>query len=131
MARALGKGGAMPGPIFFIGAFTTSWIAGFVVPGAPAGLGVREVVLTAWLAGALPPATAVLLVVALRIATTIADSSEEHTSELQSLMRISYVVSCLNKNKRSRGRAGETEPADRPPHTPPTSTRAKPGDIDR
>src|SRR3546814_11770047 len=63
----------MPGPIFFIGAFTTSWIAGFVVPGAPAGLGVREVVLTAWLAGALPPATAVLLVVALRIATPIAD----------------------------------------------------------
>src|SRR3546814_12016377 len=63
----------MPGPIFFIGAFTTSWIAGFVVSGAPAGLGVRAVVLTAWLAGALPQATAVLLVVALRIATTTAD----------------------------------------------------------
>src|SRR3546814_18296850 len=73
MSLALGNGGAMPGPIFFIGAFTTSWIAGFVVPGAPAGLGVREVVLTAWLACALPPATAVLLVVALRIATPIAD----------------------------------------------------------
>src|SRR3546814_4636270 len=27
--------------------------------------------------------------------------SEEHTSELQSLMRISYAVFCLNKNKRS------------------------------
>src|SRR3546814_8977310 len=26
-------------------------------------------------------------------------SSEEHTSELQSLMRISYAVSCLNKTK--------------------------------
>src|SRR3546814_2815706 len=26
--------------------------------------------------------------------------SEEHTSELQSLMRISYAVFCLNKNKR-------------------------------
>src|SRR3546814_9425247 len=25
--------------------------------------------------------------------------SEEHTSELQSLMRISYAVSCFNKNK--------------------------------
>src|SRR3546814_8886443 len=83
MSLALGNGGAMPGPIFFIGAFTTSWIAGFVVPGAPAGLGVREVVLTAWLAGALPPATAVLLV-----------RSEEHTSELQSLMRNSYAVFC-------------------------------------
>src|SRR3546814_1226031 len=28
------------------------------------------------------------------------DRSEEHTSELQSLMRISYAVFCLNKNKR-------------------------------
>src|SRR3546814_4038632 len=27
------------------------------------------------------------------------DRSEEHTSELQSLMRISYAVSCLNKKK--------------------------------
>src|SRR3546814_8246903 len=29
----------------------------------------------------------------------IATRSEEHTSELQSLMRISYAVSCLKKNK--------------------------------
>src|SRR3546814_5747122 len=28
--------------------------------------------------------------------------SEEHTSELQSLMRISYAVFCLNKKKRAR-----------------------------
>src|SRR3546814_9498301 len=28
--------------------------------------------------------------------------SEEHTSELQSLMRISYAVFCLKKNKRNR-----------------------------
>src|SRR3546814_1378771 len=28
-----------------------------------------------------------------------ADRSEEHTSELQSLMRISYAVFCLKKNK--------------------------------
>src|SRR3546814_8609938 len=27
--------------------------------------------------------------------------SEEHTSELQSLMRISYAVFCLNKNKKN------------------------------
>src|SRR3546814_1140803 len=30
-----------------------------------------------------------------------ADRSEEHTSELQSLMRISYAVFCLKKTKRS------------------------------
>src|SRR3546814_1972061 len=31
--------------------------------------------------------------------TTAPDRSEEHTSELQSLMRISYAVFCLKKNK--------------------------------
>src|SRR3546814_1121755 len=30
---------------------------------------------------------------------TVIDRSEEHTSELQSLMRISYAVFCLNKKK--------------------------------
>src|SRR3546814_8944550 len=33
-----------------------------------------------------------------RIAHVVADRSEEHTSELQSLMRISYAVFCLKKN---------------------------------
>src|SRR3546814_9444630 len=32
-----------------------------------------------------------------RTAVTIADRSEEHTSELQSLMRLSYAVFCLKK----------------------------------
>src|SRR3546814_1640395 len=31
--------------------------------------------------------------------------SEEHTSELQSLMRISYAVFCLKKNKQERDKA--------------------------
>src|SRR3546814_9750027 len=31
---------------------------------------------------------------------TTSDRSEEHTSELQSLMRISYAVFCLNKKKK-------------------------------
>src|SRR3546814_10640204 len=31
--------------------------------------------------------------------STFLDRSEEHTSELQSLMRISYAVFCLQKNK--------------------------------
>jgi hypothetical protein len=67
-------GTVVPPALFFTGAFATSWIAGLVVPGAPAGLGVREVVLTAWLGDALPPETAVLLVVALRVATTLGDA---------------------------------------------------------
>src|SRR3546814_3200241 len=35
----------------------------------------------------------------LRLAGEGADRSEEHTSELQSLMRISYAVFCLQKKK--------------------------------
>src|SRR3546814_9004497 len=36
---------------------------------------------------------------ALKIMRSIASRSEEHTSELQSLMRISYAVFCLKKKK--------------------------------
>src|SRR3546814_3200650 len=43
------------------------------------------------------PATAVLLV-----QKEVAERSEEHTSELQSLMRISYAVFCLKKKKNIR-----------------------------
>src|SRR3546814_7962964 len=37
------------------------------------------------------------------LSTTVGnnDRSEEHTSELQSLMRISYAVFCLKKNKKT------------------------------
>src|SRR3546814_8665316 len=35
-----------------------------------------------------------------RIVPGVADRSEEHTSELQSLMRISYAVFCLKKKKK-------------------------------
>jgi hypothetical protein len=64
---------APPSPIFLTGAFASSWILGFMAPGAPAGLGIREAVLSAWLSGALPPERIVLLVVVLRIATTLGD----------------------------------------------------------
>src|SRR3546814_5003843 len=36
------------------------------------------------------------------------DRSEEHTSELQSLMRISYAVFCLKKKKKQYSRANGT-----------------------
>jgi Uncharacterised protein family (UPF0104). len=62
-----------PNVIFLVGAFAGSWILGFVAPGAPAGLGIREAILSAWLSGSLPPTQIVLLVVALRIATTLGD----------------------------------------------------------
>ena len=62
-----------PNPLFFVGAFAASWIVGFLAPGAPAGLGVREAVLSLWLGTIMPPAQAVLLVIALRVATTAGD----------------------------------------------------------
>lgn len=74
MVVALG-GGAEAGvsPVFLIGAFASSWLIGFIVPGAPAGLGVREAVLTVWLSESLPPDSIVVLVLGLRIATTLGD----------------------------------------------------------
>lgn len=74
VAHALGGTGSdVPNAVFFIGAFAASWILGFVAPGAPAGLGIREALLTAWLGTALPATEVVLLVVVLRIATTLGD----------------------------------------------------------
>lgn len=61
------------GPVFFIGAFAASWVLGFLAPGAPAGLGVREALLAVWFGGVLAPADAVALIVMLRIATTFGD----------------------------------------------------------
>ncbi|MDA3913411.1 hypothetical protein [Oleiagrimonas sp.] len=70
----LGTSAHTPSVIFLTGAFAGSWILGFVAPGAPAGLGIREVLLSAWLSGSLPATQIVLVVVALRIATTVGDA---------------------------------------------------------
>src|SRR3546814_8514195 len=55
-------------------------------------------------AGDPAPATLALVVgVALaRVVAAVAPRSEAHTSELQSLMRISYAVFCLKQKKRKR-----------------------------
>src|SRR3546814_10325813 len=42
--------------------------------------------------------------------TVAADRSEEHTSELQSLMRISYAVFCLKKKKIEKPITDDSEP---------------------
>jgi hypothetical protein len=74
VSRALlSDAAATPSWVFLTGAFASSWILGFVAPGAPAGLGVREALLSAWLSGSLPAAQVVLLVVSLRIATSLGD----------------------------------------------------------
>lgn len=59
--------------VLLTGAFAGSWILGFLAPGAPAGLGVREAILSLWLGTALDAAVAVSVIVLLRIATTAGD----------------------------------------------------------
>lgn len=72
-ANVLTGSGPAPGLPLMIGAFASSWILGFLAPGAPAGLGVREAVLTAWMQGSMDPVPCITLVIVLRIATTLGD----------------------------------------------------------
>src|SRR3546814_6925618 len=44
--------------------------------------------------------------------------SEEHTSELQSLMRISYAVFCLKKKTNKESQAATTNPTEATTYTP-------------
>jgi hypothetical protein len=71
LARALAQPslGSLP---TFVGSFALAWVAGFVVPGAPAGLGIREGLLVALLTPSLGPVT-MPTVLGFRIATTLGD----------------------------------------------------------
>lgn len=55
------------------GAYVVSWLIGFLTPGAPAGIGVRELVLTVLLDGLVPEASLLLAVVMGRLVTMIGD----------------------------------------------------------
>ena len=67
LCRALGVHG--PGYAYLAAVAAASWMAGFVVPGAPAGLGVREAAFLVLLRPSLPEADALLLAAAMRVAT--------------------------------------------------------------
>ena len=54
-------------------AYTLSWLVGFLLPGAPGGLGVRESVFTLLLSGIFPPAVTLVVIGFARIATVCAD----------------------------------------------------------
>ena len=56
-----------------IAVFALAWVVGFVTPGAPGGLGVREGLLLLMLAPIFSAAATSILVIALRIATTLGD----------------------------------------------------------
>lgn len=56
------------------GAFAVSWLAGFVTPGSPAGLGVREITFYSLLAGTVPQEVLLMTALAFRLATMTGDS---------------------------------------------------------
>lgn len=53
--------------------FAIAWVAGFMTPGAPAGIGVREALLLLMLGGSMTAADASLLILSLRVVTTLGD----------------------------------------------------------
>lgn len=58
-----------------VGAYAAAWTAGFVAPGAPAGLGVREVVLATVLTPLFGAATALAAPAILRLVTVLGDGA--------------------------------------------------------
>lgn len=61
-------------PLLLAGSFALAWIVGFFAPGAPAGLGVREGVMLAMLHMSYRSADALVVIIALRLATTLGDA---------------------------------------------------------
>lgn len=68
--------GPMPlplAPLRALGAFALAWVAGVVVPGAAAGIGVREAALTLALQGVVGGEASAVLALALRVVTSLGD----------------------------------------------------------
>lgn len=59
--------------LLLTGSFALAWVIGFLAPGAPAGLGVREGLMLGLLQFSYSAPDALLLVIALRLATTLGD----------------------------------------------------------
>lgn len=56
-----------------VGAYQISWLLGFIMPGAPGGIGIRETVMTALLGSLLPVESALLAIVLYRVVNTLGD----------------------------------------------------------
>lgn len=56
-----------------VAVYAAAWVAGFVVPGAPAGIGIREAVLIGVLGAAAGPAAALACAILHRLVTAVAD----------------------------------------------------------
>ena len=62
-----------PGYITAAVIFAVAWLAGFLVPGAPAGLGVRETIIIAFLTGVIGPASAIYCALLHRVMSAVMD----------------------------------------------------------
>lgn len=54
-------------------AFAISWVIGFITPGAPSGIGVREAIIVYMLQAAITPSVALMVAVIFRITTVLGD----------------------------------------------------------
>jgi hypothetical protein len=72
-ATAGGPGATALGPLTSISAMALAWVVGFLAPGASAGIGVREAVLTLALSDVLGAQTSAVVALALRLVTTAGD----------------------------------------------------------
>jgi uncharacterized membrane protein YbhN (UPF0104 family) len=59
--------------LLYCGAFVVAWLVGLVTPGAPAGVGVRELVLMALLKGLVPEDDLLMAVLLSRVVTVGGD----------------------------------------------------------
>ena len=81
LVSALGRDDA-PGLFWLVAAYAGAWLAGFLVPFLPAGLGVRDGALAALLAAPFGAAEGAALAVALRLANTLGELVAIGTVEL-------------------------------------------------
>ena len=56
-----------------VGSFVISWLAGFLTPGAPAGVGIREVVILYLLEGSIDQSTLLVAIVSNRLISVVGD----------------------------------------------------------
>lgn len=72
MAPLIAPGSGFP-YLALCGAFAAAWVIGLLVPGAPAGLGIREGVLLVLVGETMAMSDAVVMIAALRMVTTLGD----------------------------------------------------------
>ncbi|WP_061539010.1 lysylphosphatidylglycerol synthase domain-containing protein [Collimonas fungivorans] len=60
--------------MLLVASFALAWFAGFLTPGAPAGLGIREVIMLGILSHSYPGSSGLLIVVGFRLTTILGDT---------------------------------------------------------